>query len=195
MRPVIYVLFLLVLAPGCGSETAGTARSAGSQAARAQKVDVPLLASSAVPHGLSHQDRRLEGSDLVREAHGAGGIAGLVDGWQLLGAGERSFRGTTRDLTSVVSRTLDFAAPAGAAGFVAFVRDHPDTYLGPVKTSRAVDTGGRRGVVLTARGCGCHGETPLLLYVASEGSRVSWVMINGPRATTARALRLGAAAP
>jgi hypothetical protein len=190
MRPFIFVLFAVALTAGCGSAGAETtAQQPGSQ-----QPQVPLLAPSAVP-GLSREDRSLDRAALVREAHGAAGIAEKLGGWGLRGAGERTFRGTNRDLTSVVSRTVDFATPAGAAGYVAFVRDHPESYLGPVKSTEAVAAGGRRGVVLTAQGCGCHGETPLLLYVASEGSRVTWVMINGPRATTARALRLGAEAP
>ena len=192
MRLPLCVSFVLVACAACGS---GSARpDSGAPATGSQPVSVPLLRPAAVP-GLDHVDRPLGAQALIREALGRGGIAELLDSWHLRGAAERSFRGTNRDLTSVVSRTLDFSSATGAAGFVGFVRSHPDSYLGPVKASQPVSAGGRSGWVLTARGCGCHGETPLLLYVTSEGPRVSWVMINGPRATTERALRLGMQAP
>jgi hypothetical protein len=192
MRPFLYVLLVLLACSGCGSAAAETGSSRGSAGPR--QATVPLLSPKAVP-GLDHVDRTLGTQALIREALGRNGIEDLVQSWQLKAAAERSFRGTTRDLTSVVARTLDFGSAAGASGFVEFVRAHPDSYMGPVKASQPVAASGRKGWVLTARGCGCHGETPLLLYVASSGPRVSWVMINGPRATTERALRLGTRAP
>lgn len=192
MRRYIGHLALVVAlaASGCGSGGAGS----GSTGTKVPSADVPLLSPRAVP-GLDHQDRGLSSATLVREALGEGDISSLLTRWKLQDGAERTFRGTTRDLTSVVSRTLDFGSAQGAAGFVHYVRAHPDSYLGNLKTAQTFSARGRSGFILTAQGCGCHGETPLLLYVASEGSRVTWVMINGPRATTARALRLGAKAP
>jgi hypothetical protein len=188
MRRLLSVTFVL-LAAGCGSGGAPS-RPAG----QTHELRLPTLPATAVP-GLHHTDRLLDESALVRESVSIADIRRQLERWGFQGGEERLFRGTSRDLTGVVSRTLQFRSAAGAAAYVRFVREHASPFLGTLGHASAFRAGGRSGFVLTAQSCGCHNETPLLLYVASHGRRVSWVLINGPRATKARALRLGARAP
>ena len=187
MRRLLSVTFVLLVA-ACGSG------SSSHPAAATHQLHLPTLPAAAVP-GLDHTDRALDEGTLVRESVSVGDIRSQLERWGFQGGDERLFRGTSRDLTGVVSRTLQFRSADGAAAYVRFVRAHASPFLGTLGHASAFRTGGRSGFVLTAQGCGCHNETPLLLYVASHGRRVSWVLINGPRATKARALRLGAWAP
>ena len=68
-------------------------------------------------------------------------------------------------------------------------------HLGVLKLARPVKADGRDGFLLVARGCGCHRETPLMLYLASTGKRVTWLMANGPQVTPDSTLQLAAHAP
>jgi hypothetical protein len=88
-----------------------------------------------------------------------------------------------------------FGSAAGARDFVEFVRTHPGTYVGVLRDAEPVSADGRNGYLLVARGCGCHRETPLMLYVASKGKRVTWLMANGPQVTPGSTLQLAARAP
>ena len=88
-----------------------------------------------------------------------------------------------------------FGSAAGARDFVGFVRAHPGTYVGALQARAAGTAGGRSGFLLVARGCGCHRETPLMLYLGSNGKRVTWLMANGPQVTPGSTLQLAARAP
>jgi hypothetical protein len=91
--------------------------------------------------------------------------------------------------------TLQFARAAGARAYVAFVRAHVADYLGSYPTVRAFRSAGRSGWLFRAQSCACPGATPLWLGVASAGTRVTWLEINGPDATAATLRTLAARAP
>src|SRR4051794_17574858 len=105
---------LVVLAAGCGS----SGRSAPP----------PVLPAGAVPY-LPSDHRSLDADTLAHDAQ-APALASRLGDWGLRAAAERTFQGQSRRLQFVVSRTLVFADDRGARAFVAFVRAHPDAYLG-----------------------------------------------------------------
>jgi hypothetical protein len=152
----------------------------------------PTLKVGLLP-GMDHADRQLSAATLGREA---AGLSGQLAGWGYRAGSEREFKGNSGDFQDVVSRTLLFDSPAGAESFMGFVHAHPDTWLGTLKSSAPVTLSGKRtGFVLSPVPCGCHRETLLRLLLASHGARVTWLMVNGPRATTRRALALAGRAP
>jgi hypothetical protein len=185
-RATTGALLAACLVSGCGGGS-GT----GSQADRTVP---PVLAGVGVP-GLRHRDTALSADVLARDVGRADGLGAKLSAWGFLAGRQREFTGTTRTLTDVVSRTLDFRTEAGAAAYVAFVRAHPGTFVGGVGTVGPLRVGARRGFLMTALGCGCHRETPLLLAVVRAGGRVTYLLANGPRATPARVAALVRRAP
>ncbi len=144
---------------------------------------LPLLAVTNVP-GIEHNEQALTRSAVASEGPKGVDLDGLLGSWRFVTGAQRQFRGgPPRTFVDIVSRTFQFGSPAGARAFVRFVRDNPGTYLGPLRATLPVAGGGRDGFLLTARGCGCHEENPLFLYVASSGERVTWLMTNGPQVT------------
>jgi hypothetical protein len=180
-------LLLGALLAGCG----GT----GGAETTPQAPLPPTLRPAALP-GIGHSDRRLDLGTIAGEAPQSADLARLLDQWQFVAGAQREFRGgASKDMVDVVSRTLVFRDAAGARAFVQFVRRNPSTYIGTVQVARPVADHGRQGYVLAARNCGCHRETPLILYVASSGGRVTWLMANGPKMTLRSTRALGERAP
>lgn len=170
------------LAAACGG--------GGSQAGSAT-TDLPVL--QAVP-GLAAEDRALDTDALSHDAP-VPSLATNLEKWGFLGGHEREFKGASQRFTDVISRTLAFRAPAGARAYVAFVAAHAASYYGPGTVVQPVTSAGRSGFFVRGASCGCHRETPILLTVVSQGSRVSWLLVNGPGATRARAQALAAQMP
>jgi hypothetical protein len=176
------ILFAL-LAGACGG---GGGSEAGSAPA-----NLPVL--RAVP-GLAGQDRALDVDVLSHDAPVASLTANL-ERWGFLGGREREFKGASQTLTDVISRTLAFRDAAGARAYVAFVADHAASYYGPGTVVHPVTSAGRVGFFVRGASCGCHRESPILVTVVSQRSRVSWLLVNGPGATRARAQALAAQMP
>jgi hypothetical protein len=172
----------LVVACGGGGGEAADGRATAS---------LPVL--RAVP-GLSAQDRALDVEALTHDAPVAG-LAGDLERWGFVAGREREFKGTSSTLTDVVSRTLLFRRPAGAEAYVAFVADHAATYWGPGTAVQPVTSAGRTGFFVRGASCGCHRESPILVTIVSRRSRVSWLLVNGPGATRARAQALAERMP
>jgi hypothetical protein len=172
---------LLAACGGAGDSPGGAATTA----------DLPVL--RAVP-GLSAEDRALDADALAHDAP-LPGLAGDLEQWGFLGGHEREFKGASKTFTDVVSRTLLFRRPAGAAAYVAYVADHAASYWGPGTSVRPVTSAGRTGVFVRGASCGCHRESPILITVVSRRARVSWLLANGPGATRSRAQALAAQMP
>jgi hypothetical protein len=176
------ILFAL-LAAACGS--------GGGAAAASSTEDLPVL--RAVP-GLAGQDRVLDVDALSHDAPVAG-LAANLERWGFLGGHEREFKGASRTLTDVISRTLAFRGAAGARAYVAFVADHAASYYGPGTLVHPVTSAGRAGFFVRGASCGCHRESPILVTVVWQRARVSWLLVNGPGATRARAQALAEQMP
>lgn len=156
---------------------------------------LPMLATTTLPD-LDHSDRDLGLPVLAAEGPKGGELDAHLADWSYKDGSEREFKGgSPSQYLDVVSRTLVFGSAAGARDFVEFVRTHPGTYVGALRLAEPVSADGREGYLLVARGCGCHRETPLMLYVASKGKRVTWLMANGPQVTPGSTLQLAARAP
>jgi hypothetical protein len=199
MHRVGWTIALLLLGgglAGCGgSSSGGSSDGAAVSTPQPPARGLPTLAASTLPT-LDHTERGLDLPALAAEGPKGGDLQAHLADWSYRTGSEREFKGgTPSQYLDVVSRTLVFGTAAGAHDFVEFVRDHPATYVGVLKLARPVKADGRDGFLLVARGCGCHRETPLMLYLASTGKRVTWLMANGPQVTPDSTLQLAAHAP
>jgi hypothetical protein len=175
-----------VLAVACGG---GASERAAAPAGPAPAA----LPASAVPY-LESSERPLTAAAMAKEA----GLPELVvhlREWGFQAASRRSFQGPSKRLQVVDSRTLRFGSPAGAAAFVRYVGSRPGDFLGGGQAPRPFASGGRRGILVEGLPCSCHLATPVLLGVVSGGPTVTWLEINGPRATRRALDRLAATAP
>jgi hypothetical protein len=166
------------LASACGG--------GGQAAAGDTTASLPVL--RAVP-GLAAEDRALDADALSHDAP-LPGLADDLERWGFVGGREREFKGASKTFTDVISRTLLFRHPSGAKAYVAFVADHAASYWGPGSVVQAVTSAGRAGFFVRGASCGCHRETPILITLVSRDARVSWLLVNGPGATRARARAL-----
>jgi hypothetical protein len=108
----------------------------------------------------------------------------VMDGY--VGGRERTFQGPSKDLTLVVSRSLVFRHPSGAADFVQVVHDKATTYFGLGTEVAPLASAAGSGWLFRPAACACHLAQPLRLGVVQDGSRVVWLSINGPLATDTR---------
>jgi hypothetical protein len=199
MHRVGWTIALLLLGAGLagcgGSSSGGSSNGAAVSTPQPPARGLPTLSASTLPT-LDHTERGLDLPALAAEGPKGGDLQAHLADWSYRTGSEREFKGgTPSQYLDVVSRTLVFGTAAGAHDFVEFVRDHPGTYVGVLKLARPVKADGRDGFLLVARGCGCHRETPLMLYLASTGKRVTWLMAIGPQVTPDSTLQLAAHAP
>jgi hypothetical protein len=113
-------------------------------------------------------------------AFAAGLAAGFVAGRQ------RTFQGSSKDLTLVRDRELLFASAEGATTYLNSVRKQATAYFGEATGVTALTQGSRTGSLFVPPECACHGANPVLTAVLTDGPRLSWVTINGPLATKHR---------
>jgi hypothetical protein len=142
----------------------------------------PALPTSAVPYLSSHAT--VVTSALLDKDASVKTLPSTLDSLGYVTGRQRVFQGPSKHkLTYVESRTLHFATPAGAAGYVAFVRKHAGAYVGQFPTVKPLESRGRSGVLVVAPLCACHMAQPNLYGIVSSGRRVTWLEINGPGAT------------
>lgn len=154
----------------------------------------PALPASAVSY-LPSQTTVVTSALLAKDAS-LPALPSTLDHLGFVTGRQRVFQGPNRHkLQYVESRTLHFATPAGAAGYVAYVRDHAGAYVGQIPTVKALQSGGRPGVLIVAPLCACHMAQPNLYGIVSSGRRVTWLEINGPGATRTALVALLARAP
>jgi hypothetical protein len=172
----------------CGSD----ARPGGGSAA-ATPAPPPALPASALPE-LEATQRTLTTALLARETPSPG-LRDRLQGWGYVTGFARTFRGESHSLQNVESRSLRFATPRGAQAFVNAVRTHPGQFYPGGISARDFASRGRHGVVVRAASCSCHLANPALLGVVTRGPLVTWLEINGPRATVRALHRLADRAP
>jgi hypothetical protein len=167
----------------------------GGVAARppAVRPPPPTLPARAVPY-LPSSVKPLTEAGLAREVS-IPGLAARLERWGFDGGARRYFQGQSRRLQVVDARTLRFGTAAGARSFVAFARAHPGSFLGGAITARPFAAAGRRGFVARAASCACHLATPAFLGVVARDRLVTWLEINGPRASVHALAALTARAP
>ena len=165
----------------------------GGSAPAAPPPPPPVLPAAAVSY-LPSKARSLTVDDLIHESVAPGLAAGLAR-WGFVAGAERLFQGPSKTLQVVVSRTLEFRSPAGAAAYVRYVHRHATAVFGALPTQAPLVAGGRRGWTITLAPCACHMASPALVGVATAGRRVSWLEVNGPTASAGVLASLLAKAP
>jgi hypothetical protein len=173
-------LALTLAITGCGSSPARPTAPSG------------VLPATAVA-GLAVATQPLTSQDVQKDSN-APGLAARLAGWGYVSGWQRTFQGESRRLTLVVSRSLQFRTSPGAAAFVAYMHQKVGTFYPFAVTSR-LSMPGRSGWVIQPPLCGCHMATPLLVGVTARGHKVSWLEINGPRASTRLLTQLLARTP
>jgi hypothetical protein len=161
MRTTFVLVTLLVLA-GCGSSAPPEAE--------------PVLPAAALP-GLEATTQPLTAEDLAADFGTDVQVDGFVSGT------ERVFQGESRDLTRVVSRTVEFESPGDAHAYVDLLRAHVDDLYGAGTTAEPLEEGGRQGYVIDPAACACHRASPAFTAAVAEGPRVTYLEINGDGAT------------
>jgi hypothetical protein len=170
MRRAAVALALCAALAACGSEAAPPAALPAAA--------VPYLESSAKP---------LTPAGLAKE-FGVPDLAGRLEEWGWDDGSRRYFQGQSKRLQVVDSRAMRFDSADGAAEFLRYVRERPATVLAGGTAATALSVGARRGWLVVGAPCSCHLATPVLTGVVADGATVTWLEINGPRATR-RALR------
>jgi hypothetical protein len=173
MRRALVLVGLLVLA-GCGSSSPPEAE--------------PVLPTDALPR-LEATTESLTVEDLSADFGTDVTVDGFVSGT------ERVFQGESQDLDRVVSRTIEFESAATAKGYVDLVRAHVDDLYGVGTTAKPFEEAGRVGYLIDPAACACHRASPTLTAAISDGSRVTYLEINGDGATPAALDDLLAQAP
>jgi len=161
MRRALVLVGLLVLA-GCGSSSPPDAQ--------------PVLSTNALP-GLEATTEPVTAENLAADFGTGVSVDGFVSGT------ERNFQGESNDLDRVVSRTLEFESPEAAAAYLELVRAHADDLYGVGTTVEPFEEGGRAGYIVDPAACACHRASPTLTAAVSDGSRVTYLEINGDGAT------------
>jgi hypothetical protein len=156
------ILLALLLVGGCGSSPPPEAE--------------PVLSTDALP-GLEATTEPVSADDLAADFGTGVSVDGFVSGT------ERVFQGESHDLNRVVSRTLEFESPEAAAAYVELLRAHVDDLYGVGTTAKPFEEGGRAGYLVDPAACACHRASPTLTGVVSDGSRVTYLEINGDGAT------------
>jgi len=152
----------------CGSSPARPAAPSG------------VLPAAAVT-GLAVATQRLTSQDVQKDST-APDLAAQLASWGYTGGWQRTFQGESRRLTLVVSRSLQFRTPQGAAAFVAYMHQRVGRFY-PFAVTSQLSMPGRSGLVIRPPMCACHMATPLLVGVAARDRTVSWLEINGPQAS------------
>jgi hypothetical protein len=173
-------LALTLAITACGGSTSRAATPSG------------VLPTAAVA-GLAVATQPLTGQDIQKDSN-LPHLAAMLAGWGYVGGWQRTFQGESRGLTLVVSRSLQFQTSPGATAFVAYMHQHVGRFY-PFALTSPLKMAGRSGWVIRPPSCACHMATPLLVSVLAKGRKVSWLEINGPRASTQLLIHLIARTP
>jgi hypothetical protein len=168
---LVATLAAAVLTAGCGADAPAQSNAAPPAA----------LPAAAVPY-LDSRASALSASGIAHEAQ-LPDLAGRLAGWGFEAGARRYFQGQSKRLQVVDARSLRFRDAAGASAFVGYFGDHAPSFFGGAGPPKAFASRGRHGVVVEGAPCACHLATPSYLGVVADGPLVTWVEINGPRAS------------
>jgi len=135
--------------------------------------------------GLTSRERVLPASVLTAEALDHAGMARLLKRVNYIAGSEREFYGRSRPLSHVTARSLLFVDPRNAAAYLAWATRHTVETVGNLRSTRRL-TVGDGGIMVRARGCGCHGEAPTFLALWRHGSIVFSILASGQGADDKR---------
>jgi hypothetical protein len=180
---------LVLLMSGCGSDSEGA--PATTDTGRTNYVPV------ADPNSLSdlnRRDRELDVDALSEDALEPAALAGVLQKAAFEGGEEIEYTGHTRLYSHVITRTLLFAKPDGANGYLRWLDENAADILGQVKSRQPLAVGSD-GVLLLEQGCNCHSDLPTYLAAWRDGAVVRTLLADGAganeRRVTALARELG----
>jgi len=163
---------------------------ADAKRAAAPPTPPPTLPAAAVPY-LESKPRALSAAVVAREA-ALPRLAGQLAEWGFLAGASRDFQGQSKRLQVVDSRAYRFRTATGAAALMREIRAHPGSFFPGAGRVRDFTSEGRRGIAVTGLPCSCHMAQPAYFAAVADGTNVSSLEINGPRASM-RVLRALAA--
>ena len=172
---------LLVAAIACGSPS----RDTQTEASAVVRTSPPLpVASAQIPEfsfaNLRSADSTLDVGTAAEDAVEPDEFAAMLSEDGFVGAGQRLLTGGHGVLARIAIRKWIFTAEAGAAEFLASLRDRPQQLIG---SSRPVDTAHLPSsvsmVMHEPSGC-CHEETPIYFATWQQGTVVWTVRASGP---------------
>ena len=172
---IVAAVSITALLAGCGGAPAKPQAPSGV---------LPVRAVSWLPA----TTQSLTAADVQKDSTRPG-LTAKLSGWGYRGGWQRTFQGESRRLTLVVSRSLTFGAPSGAAAFVAYLTGHMYSFY-PFAVTRKITVAGRPGLLIKPPLCACHLAEPLWAGITAAGRRVHWLEINGPRATGRLLIRM-----
>jgi hypothetical protein len=183
-KPILAAaLAAAALAAGCGAD-------APAQAPAPAPSPLP---AAAVPY-LDSRASALSASAIAHEAQ-LPDLAGRLDRWGFQAGARRYFQGESKRLQVVDARALRVRDAAGATAFVGYFGAHAASFFGGAGPPRTFASRGRHGVVVEGAPCACHLATPSYLGVVARGPLVTWLEINGPRASLTALRALAERAP
>ncbi len=165
-------------AAGCGGTQGHGTQGHGMQG---HGVTVSGVLPKHAIAGLPEVTKALTGTDVQKDSS-LHGLTGKLRQWGFQGGWQRTFQGESRRLTLVVSRSLRFRSRAGAAAFVTYLGRHVDSFY-PFAVTKPLQVAGQSGWLIKPPLCACHMAQPLYVGVTTAGRQVSWLEINGPRAS------------
>jgi hypothetical protein len=170
---------LLAWAVGCGSEATPPSSS-----------PLPVLPVSVLPD-YTVQTGPLDAPTIAAEVADPASVEPLLDGME---AGtERRFSSRSSPEQQVIARTIRFASSVGAAGYVAWLDDHPTDVFGPGSHDESVAVDGTIAYSHDPTGC-CPGKEMVWWLVAwSRGTDAFVLMVGGTQVRSDVVERVAAA--
>jgi hypothetical protein len=152
----------------------------------------PVLPSSALPR--LHSTLRTFNADRLAATDGIAGLRDDLRRWRFQAAAERTFQGPSKTIQIVQARAVQFAAAAGAAGYLSTLHRHAGNVFGTAR-SRPLRVGRRGGWLVVPQACACHEAQPTVAAILRDGRRVLLLQVTGPTADRRALLALVRRAP
>jgi hypothetical protein len=173
VRLFAVALCVVALAAGCGGTEADRDASPGVPA-----EPPPTLAAADLPE-LTARTRALTLDLLAADSFAPDELAGVLREAGYLAGHEREFTGRTTSFDRVLTRSLRFADAAGARAYLAWLRQHPDEFLG-ASLPEPGPAVGEDGFVFALERCGtCKKELPTYLAAWRRGDSVAFLLAAG----------------
>jgi hypothetical protein len=121
----------------------------------------------------------LDAGSVAVDAVDVAGLEALLDEAGFVGGTQRQFSRVRGGRRRMLARVLSFETPAGAAAYVAWLRDHADDVIGEAAPNPGLRVPSHGVVLVHEPNPCCHNETRMFLAMWHEGSTVVTIQIAG----------------